>query len=149
DALAGAQPKFTLDDTASQATTSGASDVPRTRRGVTSVQPFAKREAPRNSKRTARRQARLNARRDPSPSTSAPHSASLYETSQRDGSVPVKHWTRGVPLEAAALEQLQNIAKLPIVHGWVAAMPDVHLGIGATVGSVIPTRGAIIPAAVG
>ena len=66
-----------------------------------------------------------------------------------DGGVPIKAWVRGVPLEEKALQQLRNVASLPIVHGWVAAMPDVHWGIGATVGSVIPTRGAIIPAAVG
>ncbi|WP_277611246.1 RtcB family protein [Microbulbifer celer] len=61
--------------------------------------------------------------------------------------VPVKIYTEDV--EAAALQQLKNIAQLPIVHSHVAAMPDVHMGIGATVGSVIPTLGAIIPAAVG
>jgi tRNA-splicing ligase RtcB len=54
-----------------------------------------------------------------------------------------------VPVEFAALEQLQNIANLPFIHKHVAVMPDVHLGRGATVGSVIPTKGAIIPAAVG
>ena len=63
------------------------------------------------------------------------------------GRVPVKVWARS--LEAAAQRQLENVAQLPIIHGHVAAMPDVHAGIGATVGSVIPTRGAIIPAAVG
>lgn len=52
-------------------------------------------------------------------------------------------------IDAQALRQLHNIASLPIVYPHVAAMPDVHAGIGATVGSVIPTRGAIIPAAVG
>jgi RNA-splicing ligase RtcB len=61
----------------------------------------------------------------------------------------VKAWIHGVQLEAAARQQLTNVASLPIVHGWVAAMHDAHWGIGATVGSVIPTRGAIIPAAVG
>jgi tRNA-splicing ligase RtcB len=66
-----------------------------------------------------------------------------------DGGVPIKAWVRGVPIEPEALQQLKNVAVLPIVHGWVAAMPDVHWGIGATVGCVIPTRGAIIPAAVG
>ncbi len=66
-----------------------------------------------------------------------------------DARVAIKAWTRGVPLEDAARRQLANIARMPIVHGWVAVMPDVHWGIGATVGSVIPTRGAIIPAAVG
>ncbi|WP_295801390.1 RtcB family protein [uncultured Microbulbifer sp.] len=63
------------------------------------------------------------------------------------GTVPVKVFTEDV--ENAALQQLKNIAQLPIVHSHVAAMPDVHMGIGATVGSVIPTLGAIIPAAVG
>ena len=63
--------------------------------------------------------------------------------------LPIKAWVRGVPVEDVALAQLRNVAQLPIVHGWVAAMPDVHWGIGATVGSVIATREAIIPAAVG
>jgi tRNA-splicing ligase RtcB len=61
----------------------------------------------------------------------------------------IKAWVKGVPVEDAAVAQLRNIAGLPFVHGHVAAMPDVHLGRGATVGSVIPTKGAIIPAAVG
>ncbi|MEN0064863.1 MAG: RtcB family protein [Myxococcota bacterium] len=61
----------------------------------------------------------------------------------------IKAWTEGVPVEEAAWDQLRRIADLPFVHRWVAAMPDVHLGKGATVGSVIPTEGAIIPAAVG
>ncbi len=65
------------------------------------------------------------------------------------GGVPVKAWTRGVPVDEGARRQIANIAKLPIVHGWVAVMPDAHLGKGATVGSVIPTVDAIIPAAVG
>jgi tRNA-splicing ligase RtcB len=64
-----------------------------------------------------------------------------------EGRVPVKVYTRDI--DAAARQQLVNISKLPIVHHHVAAMPDVHLGIGATVGSVIPTLRAIIPAAVG
>jgi tRNA-splicing ligase RtcB len=63
--------------------------------------------------------------------------------------VPIKAWTKGVPLESEALTQLKNIASLPFIHRHVAVMPDVHLGRGATVGSVIPTMGAIIPAAVG
>lgn len=65
------------------------------------------------------------------------------------GGVPVKAWVRGVPLEDAARRQLDNVARLPFVGPWVAVMPDVHWGLGATVGSVIPTRGAIVPAAVG
>lgn len=63
------------------------------------------------------------------------------------GRVPVKIWTRDI--EHEALQQLLNISQLPVVHGHIAAMPDVHAGSGATVGSVIPTRQAIIPAAVG
>jgi tRNA-splicing ligase RtcB len=63
--------------------------------------------------------------------------------------VPIKAWVRGVPVEDSARAQLENIASLPFVHKWVAVMPDVHMGKGATVGSVIPTVGAIIPAAVG
>ena len=62
---------------------------------------------------------------------------------------PIKLWTDGVPVEDAAVQQLENIATLPFIHKWVAVMPDVHLGKGATVGSVIATKGAIIPAAVG
>ncbi len=65
------------------------------------------------------------------------------------GGVPIKMWTRGVPVEDEAKRQLTNAARLPIVFKHVAAMPDVHFGIGATVGSVIPTFKAIIPAAVG
>ena len=63
------------------------------------------------------------------------------------GRVPVHIYTDDI--DHAALQQLLNIASLPIVHPHVAAMPDVHAGIGATVGSVIPTQSAIIPAAVG
>ncbi len=62
---------------------------------------------------------------------------------------PIKAWTRGVPIEDSALKQLRNVASLPFIHKHLAVMPDVHWGMGATVGSVIPTVGAIIPAAVG
>ncbi len=72
-----------------------------------------------------------------------------YETFSIDGGRPIKAWVRGVPLEDEAKQQLFNVSRLPFIHRWVAAMPDVHWGIGATVGSVIPTSGAIIPAAVG
>jgi tRNA-splicing ligase RtcB len=65
------------------------------------------------------------------------------------GRVPIKAWTRGVTIEDAARRQLENVARLPIVFRHIAVMPDVHFGIGATVGSVVPTEGAIIPAAVG
>lgn len=72
-----------------------------------------------------------------------------YEVLHEKGSLPIKSWTRGVPFDDNAKQQLLNIAQLPFIHKWIAAMPDVHLGRGATIGSVIPTIGAIIPAAVG
>ena len=72
-----------------------------------------------------------------------------YNIEEVAGGVPVKMWTRGVPVEDEARKQLANAARLPVVFKHIAAMPDVHLGIGATVGSVIPTLKAIIPAAVG
>jgi len=72
-----------------------------------------------------------------------------YDIEDVAGGVPLKMWTRGVPVEAEARKQLTNAARLPIVFKHIAAMPDVHFGIGATVGSVIPTLKAIIPAAVG
>ncbi|PWB34348.1 RNA-splicing ligase RtcB [Pseudomonas sp. SDI] len=62
---------------------------------------------------------------------------------------PIKLWTDGVPVEDEARQQLINTAKLPFIFKHLAVMPDVHLGKGSTIGSVIPTRGAIIPAAVG
>jgi len=72
-----------------------------------------------------------------------------YDLLETEGGVPIKAWIRGVPMEDEARRQLENVARLPFVHRWVAAMPDVHYGIGATVGSVVATRGAIVPAAVG
>lgn len=64
--------------------------------------------------------------------------------------VPIKIWEpAGFPTEASAMQQLRNVASLPVVGPWVAVMPDVHWGMGATIGSVIPTQHAIIPAAVG
>jgi hypothetical protein len=65
------------------------------------------------------------------------------------GAAPIKAWIAGVPVEDQALEQLRNVASLPFIHSHVAVMPDVHWGVGATVGSVIATKGAIVPAAVG
>ncbi len=64
-----------------------------------------------------------------------------------EGLVPVKVYTDDI--EPRAREQLVNLSQLPIIHHHVAAMPDVHVGIGATVGAVIATRQAIIPAAAG
>ncbi|CAG2146031.1 RNA-splicing ligase RtcB [Cupriavidus yeoncheonensis] len=62
---------------------------------------------------------------------------------------PVKMWTQGVAVEEDARRQLRNTASMPFIYRHLAVMPDVHLGKGSTIGSVIPTRGAIIPAAVG
>lgn len=61
----------------------------------------------------------------------------------------VRFWTGAMSVEDAAVKQLQNIAELPILCGHIAVMPDIHLGTGATVGSVIPTLSAVIPSAVG
>jgi len=63
--------------------------------------------------------------------------------------VPIKAWTHGVPFEVEAQAQLRRVAALPFIHKWVAVMPDVHAGLGATVGSVIACKKAVIPAAVG
>ncbi len=73
----------------------------------------------------------------------------MYDYQHVEGGVPIKMWTRGVPVEDGARAQLARAAQMPFVFKHVAVMPDVHIGIGATVGSVIPTKGAIIPAAVG
>lgn len=72
-----------------------------------------------------------------------------YDVLETEGGAPIKAWIRGLPLEPQAEQQLKNTARLPFIHRWIAAMPDVHTGIGATIGSVIPTAGAVIPAAVG
>lgn len=77
--------------------------------------------------------------------TKGEHDFEYIET----GGMPIKAWIRGIPVEDKARAQLLNVAKLPFIHRHVAVMPDVHWGIGATVGSVIPCKGAIVPAAVG
>lgn len=64
-----------------------------------------------------------------------------------DGKVPIKIWTDDI--ETEAMDQLINMSKLPFIHKHIAVMPDVHAGKGSTIGSVIPTKGVIIPAAVG
>ena len=69
-------------------------------------------------------------------------------TIETDGA-PIKAWTIGVEFEEEARKQLERVAALPFIHKWVAVMPDVHAGKGATIGSVIAARGAVIPAAVG
>lgn len=71
-----------------------------------------------------------------------------YELINSTGA-PIKAWTKGVYVEEKAKQQLRNLASLPFIHHHVAVMPDVHWGMGATVGSVIATKNAIIPAAVG
>lgn len=74
---------------------------------------------------------------------------SNYEVMSDHEGAPIKSWTKGVPFEDQARQQLRNIASMPFIHKWVSVMPDVHLGIGATIGSVVATVGAVIPAAVG
>jgi len=61
----------------------------------------------------------------------------------------IKLWTDFVPVDENSIQQLKNTANMPFIHHHIAAMPDVHFGLGATIGSVIPTVGAVIPAAVG
>ncbi len=72
-----------------------------------------------------------------------------YDVMNVEAGRPVKMWTRGVPVEDAARAQLTNTARMPFIYKHIAVMPDVHLGKGSTIGSVVPTLGAIIPAAVG
>lgn len=72
-----------------------------------------------------------------------------FEFRQVEGGSPIKTWTKGVSIESQAVEQLENVSRLPFIHHHIAAMPDVHWGMGATIGSVIATKGAIVPAAVG
>jgi tRNA-splicing ligase RtcB (3'-phosphate/5'-hydroxy nucleic acid ligase) len=72
-----------------------------------------------------------------------------YDVMNVENGSHVKMWTQGVPVEDEARKQLVSIAKMPFIFKHVAVMPDVHLGKGSTIGSVIPTKGAIIPAAVG
>ncbi|CDF93921.1 MULTISPECIES: RtcB family protein [unclassified Pseudomonas] len=72
-----------------------------------------------------------------------------FELLEVENGKPIKMWTRGVPVEPEARQQLMNTAQMPFVFKHMAVMPDVHLGKGSTIGSVIPTKGAVIPAAVG
>jgi len=61
----------------------------------------------------------------------------------------IKAWNNGVLFDEKAVDQLKNTAKLPFIYKYIAAMPDTHWGMGATIGTVLPTRGAVVPAAVG
>jgi tRNA-splicing ligase RtcB len=74
---------------------------------------------------------------------------SNYDTLPVEGGRDIKMWTRGVPVETEAKEQLARTARLPFIFHHLAVMPDVHVGKGSTIGSVIPTLKAVIPAAVG
>ena len=65
------------------------------------------------------------------------------------GSVPIKLWTRGVPVESASQEQLKRLAAMPLIYRHIAVMPDVHLGEGTTIGTVFASQRAVIPSAVG
>ena len=66
-----------------------------------------------------------------------------------EGFVPIKMWTEGVPVDNNAKSQLLNVASMPFIFKHVAVMPDVHVGRGCCIGAVIPTKGALIPSAVG
>ncbi len=72
-----------------------------------------------------------------------------YDVIASPNSLPIKMWTQGVPVDDKAKAQLAKTASMPFVYKWLAVMPDVHVGKGSTIGSVIPTQGAIIPATVG
>lgn len=72
-----------------------------------------------------------------------------YNLLQAENAKPIKMWTQGVSVEDEAKNQLIKTAQLPFIFKHIAVMPDVHIGKGSTIGSVIPTMGAIIPAAVG
>jgi tRNA-splicing ligase RtcB len=63
--------------------------------------------------------------------------------------VPIKAWIGNMEIEEEAMKQLHNVSRMPFIYKHIAVMPDVHAGMGATIGSVIPTKDAIIPAAVG
>ena len=64
-----------------------------------------------------------------------------------ENKVQVKVWTKDI--EEEAIRQLENLASLPFIYKHVAVMPDVHWGMGATIGAVIPSKTAVMPAAVG
>lgn len=72
-----------------------------------------------------------------------------YTLLTEQGSAPIKAWINDVPFGPEAEQQLRNIAQMDMIHSHIAVMPDVHLGKGATIGSVIPSVDAVIPAAVG
>lgn len=61
----------------------------------------------------------------------------------------VKAWIKGVEVDQGTIDQLTQVAQMPFIYKWVAAMPDCHVGLGATIGSVIATKGAVMPAATG
>src|ERR1019366_8051570 len=73
----------------------------------------------------------------------------LFEVIDAGNGKIIKAWKKGVPFEDAAIEQLKKTAQMPFVFRHVAAMPDTHIGVGATIGTVLPTKGACIPSAVG
>jgi tRNA-splicing ligase RtcB len=72
-----------------------------------------------------------------------------HSTIQAEGGAPIRMWCEGVSVEDDAVAQLKRVAQMPFIYKHLAVMPDVHLGKGATIGSVVPTVGAVIPAAVG
>lgn len=73
----------------------------------------------------------------------------IFHPKKHERGVPLKMWTNGVPVEPDAIDQLHRTASLPFNFKHVAVMPDVHVGTGSTIGTVIATKGAIVPATVG
>lgn len=72
-----------------------------------------------------------------------------YLLLENPGGKPIKAWVRGVPFDSETEKQLREVARMPFIYRHVAVMPDCHVGKGSTVGCVLPTQGAVIPAAVG
>src|SRR5688572_3111426 len=72
-----------------------------------------------------------------------------YDVMHESGRAPVKMWTKGVAVEDGAKAQLAKAAAMPFIYNWIAVMPEGRQGTGSTVGSAIPSLGAVIPAAVG
>ena len=73
----------------------------------------------------------------------------MFEITDNKGNIKAKLWLPVEQIENSALKQIYNMAGHPYVHKWISIMPDVHTGIGATIGAVLPLDGVIVPAAVG
>ena len=74
---------------------------------------------------------------------------SNFEVVETENGHLVKMWSKGVPFEANTIAQLKKTASMPFLFKHLAAMPDAHLGVGSTIGTVFPTQGAVCPATCG